>query len=94
MVQHNDKGTKKDLVLYHIDTAKSDCRAARLLLHAKEFRGTNLPQSVCASGINALSPSHLQYLHINIDKKIATIQKVVSRSGNCSNTKQLHKIKT
>lgn len=41
MVQHNDKGTKKDLVLYRIDTAKSDCRAPQLLLYAKEFRGAN-----------------------------------------------------
>lgn len=41
MAQHNDKGTKKDLVLYRIDTAKSDCRAAQLLLDAKEFRGAN-----------------------------------------------------
>lgn len=39
MAQHNDKATKKDLVLYRIDTAKSDCRASQLLLDAKEFRG-------------------------------------------------------
>lgn len=41
MEQHNEKGTKKDLVLYRIETAKSDCRAAQVLLDVKEYRGAN-----------------------------------------------------
>ena len=41
MMQLNEKGTQKDLVLYRIETAKSDIKAAEILLNAKEFRGAN-----------------------------------------------------
>lgn len=41
MMQPNEKGTQKDLVLYRIETSKSDIRAAEILLAAKEFRGAN-----------------------------------------------------
>ena len=39
MKQPNEKGTQKDLVLYRIETAQSDIKAAEILLGAKEFRG-------------------------------------------------------
>ena len=32
---------RKDLVLYRIETSKSDIKAAEILLAAKEFRGAN-----------------------------------------------------
>ena len=41
MKQPNEKGTQKDLVLYRIETAQSDIKAAEILLGAKEFRGAN-----------------------------------------------------
>lgn len=34
-------GTRKDLVLYRIQTAKSDLNAARILFDAEEYRGAN-----------------------------------------------------
>lgn len=34
-------GTKKDLVLYRLQTARSDLKSARILLEAGEFRGAN-----------------------------------------------------
>ena len=40
-MQPNEKGTQKDLVLYRIETSKSDIKAAEILLAAKEFRGAN-----------------------------------------------------
>ena len=40
-MQHNDIGTKKDLALYRIETAKSDMKSAKILLEAGEFRGAN-----------------------------------------------------
>lgn len=40
-MQHNENGTKKDLVLYRIETAKSDVKSAKILLEAGEFRGAN-----------------------------------------------------
>lgn len=41
MMQPNEKGTQKDLVLYRIETSKSDIKAAEILFAAKEFRGAN-----------------------------------------------------
>ena len=41
MMQPNEKGTQKDLVLYRIETSKSGIKAAEILLAAKEFRGAN-----------------------------------------------------
>ena len=40
MKQH-DKGTRKDLVLYRLDTAKDDIKSAKILLDAEEYRGAN-----------------------------------------------------
>lgn len=40
MKQH-DKGTRKDLVLYRLDTAKDDIKSAKILLDAGECRGAN-----------------------------------------------------
>lgn len=34
-------GTRKDLVLYRIQTARSDLNAARILLDAEEYKGAN-----------------------------------------------------
>ena len=36
-----DIGTKKDLVLYRLQTAKSDLKSARILLEAEEYKGAN-----------------------------------------------------
>ncbi len=36
-----DIGTKKDLVLYRLQTAKADLKSARILLAAKEYKGAN-----------------------------------------------------
>ena len=36
-----EKGTVKDLVLYRIETAKSDLRTAAMLLMQKEYRAAN-----------------------------------------------------
>ena len=40
-MQHNGNGTREDLVLYRIETAKSDINSAKILLEAGEFRGDN-----------------------------------------------------
>lgn len=37
----DDFGTKKDLAMYRIQTAKSDLKAARILLAAEEYKGAN-----------------------------------------------------
>lgn len=38
MEQYNEKiGTRKDLVSYRIETAKSDLKSAKILLNAGEF---------------------------------------------------------
>lgn len=34
-------GKRKDLALYRIQTAKSDLKAARILLDAEEYKGAN-----------------------------------------------------
>ena len=39
MEQHRESGTKKDLVLYRIDIAKSDVKAAQILMEAKKNIG-------------------------------------------------------
>lgn len=39
--QHNESGTIQDLVLYRIETAKSDLKSAKVLLNAGEYRGAN-----------------------------------------------------
>lgn len=36
-----DIGTRKDLVLYRLQTAKADLRSARILLAAEEYKGAN-----------------------------------------------------
>ena len=41
MRQPEEKGTQRDLVLYRIETSKSDIKAAEILLSAREFRGAN-----------------------------------------------------
>ena len=42
MEQHKENmGTKKDLVLYRMQTAKSDLKSAKILLAADEYKGAN-----------------------------------------------------
>lgn len=41
MTQHNEKGTRRDLVLYRLEVAKSDIKSAKILLDAGEYRGAN-----------------------------------------------------
>lgn len=41
MEQRKESGTKEDLVLYRIDTAKGDVRSAKILMEAKEYKGAN-----------------------------------------------------
>ena len=41
MKQPEEKGTQRDLVLYRIETSKSDIKAAEILLNTREFRGAN-----------------------------------------------------
>ncbi len=36
-----DVGTRKDLVLYRLQTARSDLKSARILLAAEEYKGAN-----------------------------------------------------
>lgn len=40
-MQPNEIGTKKDLALYRLETAKSDLNSAKILLDAGEYRGAN-----------------------------------------------------
>lgn len=37
----DEKGSRKDLVLYRIEISKNDIKAAEILLNAMEFRGAN-----------------------------------------------------
>ena len=41
MMRPEEEGTKKDLVLYHIQTARDDLKAARILLQAEQYKSTN-----------------------------------------------------
>ncbi len=41
MTQHEDYGTRKDLVRYRIETAKEDLVAAKLLFEAKAYKPAN-----------------------------------------------------
>lgn len=41
MAQRRDQGTSTDLALYRLETAKSDVKAAKILLNAEEYRGAN-----------------------------------------------------
>ena len=42
MEQHKEEiGTRQDLALYRIQTAKSDLKSARILLAAEEYKGAN-----------------------------------------------------
>ena len=41
MTQHSEKGSRKDLVLYRLEAAKSDVKSAEILLKAGEYRGAN-----------------------------------------------------
>ena len=37
----DEKGTWQDLILYRLETAKSDVKAAEILIRENEYRGTN-----------------------------------------------------
>ena len=36
-----DGGTKRDIVLYRLQTARTDLKSARILLAAEEYKGAN-----------------------------------------------------
>lgn len=40
-MQHDEQGTKKDLIFYRIETAKSDLKSANILFEVGEYRGAN-----------------------------------------------------
>ena len=40
-MQPDEKGTRKDLALYRMETSRSDIKAAEILLAAQQFRGAN-----------------------------------------------------
>jgi len=40
-MQHEEIGTKKDLVLYRIERAKTDLKSAKVLLDIKDYKGAN-----------------------------------------------------
>lgn len=41
MKPFSEKGTKKDLVLYRLETAETNLRSAKILLDAGDFKGGN-----------------------------------------------------
>lgn len=41
MPQHNEIGTKRDLVLYRIETAKEDLKSAKILRDADSYKGAD-----------------------------------------------------
>lgn len=41
MEQHNDIGTKKDLILYRIESAKEDLKSAQILFDAGAYKAAN-----------------------------------------------------
>ena len=42
MEQHNQEiGTRQDLVLYRLETAKNDLKSARALFAMEDYRGAN-----------------------------------------------------
>lgn len=41
MEQHNEEGSKYDLAVYRLETAKKDMNSAKLLLDAEDYRGAN-----------------------------------------------------
>ena len=41
MGQHNDVGSRKDLVLYRIESSKEDLKSAKILLDAESYKAAN-----------------------------------------------------
>lgn len=41
MEQHNDTGSRKDLVLYRIESSKEDLKSAKILLNAEAYKAAN-----------------------------------------------------
>lgn len=41
MMRPEEEGTKKDLVLYRIQTARDDLKAAKILLEAEQYKSAN-----------------------------------------------------
>ena len=57
MEQYNEKiGTRKDLVSYRIETAKSDLKSAKILLNAGEYKGAN--NRACYAIFHAINAVH------------------------------------
>ena len=40
-MQHEEIGTKEDLAIYRLDTAKTDLKSAKLLLENEDYKGAN-----------------------------------------------------
>lgn len=40
-MQHNDVGSRKDLILYRIESAKEDLKSAKILRDADSYKGAN-----------------------------------------------------
>lgn len=74
-MQHNEKGSQRDLVLYRIETAKSDVKSAKILLEAGEYRGAN---NRAYYGIFILSQ---QYMHLMamLTRDIRTLLQILIR---------------
>lgn len=55
MMQPNEKGTQKDLVLYRIETSKSDIKAAEILLAARESGVESMVRRYATKKVRKLS---------------------------------------
>lgn len=56
MTQYKENGTRKDLVMYRLETAKSNIKSASILLEAGEFGGAN--DRACYAIYHAISAIH------------------------------------
>lgn len=54
-MQPNEKGTQKDLVLYRIETSKSDIKAAEILLAARESGVESMVRRYATKKVRKLS---------------------------------------
>ena len=79
LTQHNEKGTRRDLVLYRLEVAKSDIKSAKILLDAGECRGANNRAYYgiyhAISAIHALDETHIRGIRMPLQILI----KIISR---------------
>ena len=75
MEQHNQEiGTRRDLVLYRLETAKNDLKSARALFAIEDYRGANNLSliHICNIGgviLMVLMISSLLYFSLKKNKK-------------------------